>query len=126
MRFFLITLLALVAFPAWADWVFVADSEQGDHFYIDPQTIQKNGDIRRVRQLNSWKEPLPDGPHSMRYLMEYNCNELQDRSLESSVHSGPMGNGLLIRTFSFDTQSKFSRVKPGSVALTLLNYVCTH
>lgn len=125
MRCFLVTLLMLVVFPVWADWAFVAASEYVGRFYIDPHTIQKNGDIRRAQQLNSWNEPLSDGSHSMRYLMEYDCNELQDRSLEASVHSGPMGNGLLIRSFPFDAKSKFSRVKPGSVGLTILNYVCT-
>ena len=125
MRYFFLMFLAFLALPANADWTHVVDNTIGGRSFIDVQTLKIKGNLRRVLELQSWREPHSDGSHSMVYLMEYDCNELTFRPLESSVHSGAMGNGLRIRSFPYDDQGKFDRVKPGTPSISLLNYVCT-
>ena len=70
MRVFLIVTLLLVACRASAEWVKFAEIEQ-TVFYLDPATIQRNGNLRRVWQLRDWKVRNSDGQLSARILREY-------------------------------------------------------
>ena len=92
MRLVLYFLLFLVTAPAWAEWVKVSEVVSSTA-YIDPATIQVNGNMRRVWELQELKERDKNGEISRRALTEYDCKEGRVRLLSFSFHSGPMATG---------------------------------
>ena len=59
MRVVLVALLMLATIPAWAEWLKVEENDIGTVFYLDPATIRKDGDLRRVWGLQDLKTPGP-------------------------------------------------------------------
>ena len=72
MRFVLAALLLLATIPAWAEWVRLGETDTAIH-YLDPATIRKDSNLRRVWELQDLKVRLPDGELSRRTLFEYDC-----------------------------------------------------
>ena len=68
MRYFFLMFLAFLALPANADWTHVVDNTIGGRSFIDVQTLKIKGNLRRVLELQSWREPHSDGSHSRVYL----------------------------------------------------------
>jgi hypothetical protein len=121
MRLVLCLLLNLAAAPAWADWVKVIDNDVVV-IYIDPATIRKDGNIRRVWELYDLKQRDRDGEMSRRVLYEYDCKEERYRFLSLSAHSEPMAGGRVLNTGSSPTAWDY--VAPGTVAATKMQFVC--
>ena len=87
MRIVLIAWLILVATPAWAEWVKVSESD-GLTGYVDPATIRKNGNLRRVWEIQDLKaRGTKFGELSRRVLNEYDCKEERMRTLSATFHS---------------------------------------
>ena len=53
-----LSLMLLATSPAWAEWVKVYETSNGDTFYIEPATIRKDGNLRKVWVLISLKKSL--------------------------------------------------------------------
>jgi len=123
MRIILCFLLALVAAPAWAEWVVVSESEDGGlAFYIDPASIRKNGHFRKVWLITDLKQRGEGGEMSRRVLDEYDCKEERSRILSISGHSGPMAGGETLEMD--DGAGKWYAIAPGSMAETVFKRVC--
>ena len=121
MRLVLCLLLTLAALPAWAQWLKASETDTST-FYIDPATIRKDGDLRKVWTINDLKQRHKDGEMSRRSLHEYDCKEERYRTLSISEHSDPMAGG---RTISSDNGSgKWNYIAPGTPAQTILRIVC--
>lgn len=121
MRVVLCFLIALLAAPAWADWVLVEDD--GDMaVYFDPATTQKNDQFRRVLAVQDLKQKGKDGEMSRRILMEYDCKEQRSRTLSTSSHSEPMAGGKSL--LSNDYYSRWTAVVSGTDSSVPLKYVC--
>ncbi len=56
--------------------------------YIDRSTIQREGSIRRVVEIQDLKVPDPDGVLSRRYINEYDCENQMHRIGRMSSWSG--------------------------------------
>lgn len=117
----LLLALLLATSSAWAGWVLAAQSDDND-FYIDPETIRKDGNLVRVWEIQDLKQRDKVGVSSRRLRVEYDCKQERRRILSSSEHSEPMAGGkiLLISTES----SNWRDIPPGSVVSVKLKLVC--
>jgi hypothetical protein len=86
MRCAITLLLMLAAAPAWAQWMKVDDAENAIH-YIDPATISKVGQMRKVWVTQYPNVRGPDGELSRRSFLEYDCAGARFRILSISKQS---------------------------------------
>jgi hypothetical protein len=121
MQIVLCLLLALVAAPAWAEWVEMDKNDEAT-FYIDPATIKKTGNFRKVRELQDLKKRQEDGDISRQALKEYDCKEKRSRLLSFSFHSEPMAGGKVL--LSTTMNDRWRSIETESAVETLLKHVC--
>ena len=108
----LLSLLLLVTGSAWADWVALGAVDD-ETFYIDPATIRKDGNLRKVWEIVDHKQRQRNGEFSIRSRKEYDCSGERVRTLTLSTHSGPMATGETIA--SGDPRARTTaRVNPAS------------
>ena len=72
--------LMLVSGRTWAKWVKIGQSDAGE-LLLDPETNRKEGHIRRVWQLQNFKQADDFGAMSRRYRKEYDCTDKRNRIL---------------------------------------------
>lgn len=121
MRLILTLLLALAAAPAWAEWVNLSETDTATH-YIDPATIRKDGNLRRVWELQDLKQRHKDGEMSRRVLAEYDCKEERRRFLSISGHSEPMARGNVLDTDYSPGEWRY--IPPNTPSESVLRFVC--
>lgn len=121
MRVVLMMLIMGVAQPAWAEWTKVATVEDAV-VYIDAATIRKDGNLRRVWELQDMKQRNTNGMMSSRALSEYDCAEEKRRNLAISAHTGPMASGETIGSFNITTEWVY--IAPHSIDSTIFKIVC--
>lgn len=80
MRIILCFLITLVAAPALAGWERVAENDDVT-YYIDPATIQKDGDSRKVWKILDLKQKGKNDEMLRKALVEYDCKEERSRTL---------------------------------------------
>ncbi len=113
--------LALIATPALAEWEKVLETDAAAYF-IDAATLQKNGVLRRVAQMQNLKQRDKEGELSRRALVEYDCREAQNRTLALSMHADAMGEGKKLD--SYNEPSSPRKVAAGSSGEAILKVVC--
>ena len=121
-RIILAALMVSVSFPAIAEWIHAMETEDAV-WYIDPVTIQKNGHMRKVWQLQDLRRRGPFGEMSRKTLDEYDCKGARYRFLILSAHSEPMAGGKIL--LSDRNPDGWDNVDPNSVAATKLKFVCS-
>jgi hypothetical protein len=90
-----VLLLAMLAWAgtAWAiGWTRLVQT-QTMTFYVNKNAIEKDGDVRRIWELQDLKAPDPEGVRSRRYLNEYDCREKMHRIGQMASFAGPMASG---------------------------------
>ena len=117
----LVVCMLFVTGSAWADWVNVGESA-GNNFYIDPSTIRKDGDLRKVWGIQDLSKRDLDGEMSRRYREEYDCKAARKRFLSATTHSEPMAAGSTL--VSTNEASAWIEVRPNTVADDILKLVC--
>lgn len=120
----LIIALLFVSGSASAGWVEVGGNE-GTSLYIDPTTFRKDGNLRKLWQLNDLKERHKDGELSRRARNEYDCKNERFRVLSLSTHSEPMASGMILYQSSAES-TKWNDIPPGTLAETVLKIVCAN
>ena len=121
MRVVLLGLLTLAATAANAEWVKVG-GRGSDAYYIDPATVQKEGNTRKAQTLTDLKARGRHGELSRRSLDEYDCNARRRRVLSLTEHSAQMGDGnVLVRD---QVGGKWYHVQPGTAGEIKMNAVC--
>lgn len=104
-----------------ADW-----TRQGStpdvNFYLDLNSIKKNGNLRRVWQLQDRNSPSKTGARSLRAMSEYDCKEDKYRTLQLDTFSGAMAEGEIISTDS--TPGQWAFIAPGTPFANTLKLVC--
>lgn len=121
----LMLLLAAISSGAMAEWVWVWISTDGEKWYIDPQTIKKDGNLRRGWVLIN--EPAADkdfGSLSNRALVAFDCKGERSSVLQISYHSEPMARGRLIDSFTFKDDDWHYNA-PGTAGEAILKIVCS-
>jgi hypothetical protein len=89
-------LLLVLCASAQADMVKVFENIRGTVVYADSSTLSENGDLRRVVEVQSYREPGPRGMLSMKLVKEYNCKKETAQIISYSMHSERMAKGNLI------------------------------
>lgn len=121
MQVVLCFLFALVAAPAWAGWV-KAGETNASVLYIDPATISKEGQLRRVWEIRDLKQRNEIGAMSLKGLFEYDCKEGKSRNLSASAHSEPMAGGKIL--LSTSDPNDWNAVPSGTAVGSVLKNVC--
>jgi hypothetical protein len=122
MRIILYFVIGLVAAPALAEWVAVSESNDLVA-YIEPDSIRKNGNFRKVWQVQDLKQRDEHGAMSRRLLIEYDCKVERFRVLSTSTHSEPMAAGKTL--ISARVPGKWTAFAPDTPAEDTLEIVCT-
>jgi hypothetical protein len=120
-RCVLAVLFMLSVASASAGWDTVYVTKTAVH-YVDPESIRKEGDFRKVLTLQDLKVQGKRGEHSMRALMEYDCKNKRVRPISATAHRGQMATGEILVTIS--TPSKWISIAPESAFNTTLRHVC--
>ena len=89
-------LLLVLCVSAQADMVKVFENIRGTVVYADSSTLSENGDLRRVVEVQSYRDPGPRGMLSMKLVKEYNCKKETAQIISYSMHSERMAKGNLI------------------------------
>jgi len=123
MRKYLIALLMLISCSAWADWVYISESSNGGKFYIDPETIRKDGNMRKVWELQNYSSKDKYGVSSLKTRYEYDCKKERYQSLTISLHSETMARGTTIQVKTFP-DGDWTDIAPNTIVDTILQIVC--
>lgn len=113
--------LMLLGNLAWPAWDAVYETKTAVH-YIDPATMQKNGQLRQVLTLQDLKQRGKRGELSMRALMEYDCSEKRVRPISATAHRDQMAVGEIVARIS--KPAAWNPIAPDSAFATTLRYVC--
>ena len=114
-------LFCLQAGLARADWVALGGTNQSDAF-IDPTTVQTTGRIRRVWTLHNLRLADEDGDRSYRSLLEYDCQDLIYRSVETLFYANAMAQGR--PSGRNGAPSPWRSVEDGSISAAMQRLVC--
>ena len=88
-----LALAGACAGTAWAmSWTRLVET-QTMTFYVNKNAIEKDGDIRRIWEMQDLKAANPEGVLSRRYLNEYDCKEKVHRIGQMVSFSGPKLTG---------------------------------
>ena len=112
MRVTLYFWFALVAAPAWAEWIEIdtGDSIREVYVYVDSAAIRRNGEVFNfwtMWDFTSAQSDMPGAPYrSAKSQQEINCAARQSRTLTLSFHAEQMALGDVVFTYTFDGSAK--------------------
>ena len=133
MRVVLTLLLMFAVVPARADWVKVGEAGKtvfyvlsaNTDYYIDPSTITKEGNIRRVWEIHDLSDKGPRGERSILVSAEYDCVQKLMRLSSATGHSQSMAQGQIIKLSQLPDDWIILRSgKEDEVFFKILNTVC--
>lgn len=119
-KLFLVSLM-LLAGSAWAEWVIFGATDTATH-YFDPATIRKDGNMRRVWQLQELNKRHKDGEMSRRIRQEYDCKQERYKILGQTEHSEPMAGGEVLTNFG--EMKTWVEIAPDTMSEKILKIVC--
>lgn len=81
---------------AQAELVKVFENIRGTTVYSDSSTLSANGNLRRIQEIQSYREPGPRGMLSMKILKEYNCRDETTQIVSYVMYTERMAQGSVI------------------------------
>ena len=120
-----LTMILLSVQPVWAELTPVGEYN-GRNYFVDSDSIKKDGNFRMVWLIANLISPGKHGELSWRNKYEYDCYEERRRERSWSEHSGPLGQGSIIRS-NANPPSRWSPVRSDSeneVTKKVLKIVC--
>jgi hypothetical protein len=94
--------------------------------YIDPASIQKQGNRADMWVLIDYKQPQDDRTgnkiKSDKLHYRYDCSARQFSIVTSTAHAGPMGGGAVIDT---NAEPQMTPVPPGTTAEQMWQRACS-
>lgn len=87
--------------------------------YVNRNSIERDGNVRRVWEMQDLKQPDPDGVLSRRYMNEYDCVHKMYRISQMTSYSGPKLSGK--KLFEVSDPGYWRKIPPGG--LFVLGYV---
>ena len=126
MKPFLVSLLILIALPAWASWEFVVETESGTQVFLDFQTVRREGNRVKVWQLTNYPKPqnTPSGLEifSLRTRYEFDCKDETSRMLAITAFPEQYARG---KELGHEGESnKWEHIAPRSTNSEILKKVC--
>lgn len=85
-----------VAGAAQAELVKVFENIRGTTVHSDSATLTVNGDLRRIQEIQSYREPGPRGLLSMKIVKEYNCRAETTQIISYVMYTERMAQGSVI------------------------------
>ena len=95
-------------------WMRATEGADGTVFYIDRDSIKKEGSLIRVWELQDLKSKGPLDEKSRRVLVEYDTKNDRRRVLSFSFHGEQMGAGITLK--ADQTPGKWTMVAPNTTA----------
>lgn len=114
-------LMAVSSF-AHAEWVKVFENIRGTFFYMDPGTVEHNGRMRRVWEMQTYRNASPEGMLSMKLHKEYDCMEEKGRFLNYVAYTGAKLSGEMMGTVN--TPSDWQSVNRNPAGKGVFRIVC--
>ncbi len=99
-------------------WTRLGETEQVT-LYVNRNSIERDGQVRRVWEVQDLKQADPDGVMSRRYLNEYDCFHKMYRISQMTSYAGPMLSGK--KLFEIDSPGYWRKIPPNG--LFVLGYV---
>ena len=124
LKVILMVLLAVVSESTAAAWVEV-DSDESTIFYIDPTTIQRDGNLVKMWELLEYKAARVRDKVmyvSSKTQSEYDCKDEQLRTLSLSLHPGNMAGGESV--YGTKVPGQWRPVPPGGGIEVLWKIAC--
>lgn len=90
--------------------------------YIDRLTVQRDGAIRRVIEMQDLKVPDPDGVMSRRYINEYDCDNQMHRIGRMTSWSGPKLTGR--KVFDLNEWGYWRKIPPNGLFTLGFKLLC--
>lgn len=114
-------LLCMGLIPCFAQaqaWTRLGETDQLA-LYVNRNSIERDGYIRRVWELQDLKQADPDGVMSRRYRNEYDCQNKMYRISLVTSYAGPMLSGK--KLFDINEEGYWRKIPPNG--LFVLGYV---
>jgi len=121
-RIFVFALL-FVSGSAFAEWRFLVENAKDDMYYIDLETIRKDGNMRTFWSKTESKSRRKDGTISYREKLEIDCKKEGVRILAIATFAEPNLRGTLIFQGDFPN-APFDAIAPGTIDNTFMRLVC--
>ena len=120
---FLFVILFLFPLNSLAEfnWKRVGENTDGTVFYVDKNSLKKNGNRIYFFSMMDYARPV-DGVLSTRIYQEGNCADYSFRYLKDFYYDQPMGNGKIVG--QIDEMGKWVANIPGSLNETVFEYLC--
>ncbi|NCW78722.1 MAG: hypothetical protein EBV64_12355 [Oxalobacteraceae bacterium] len=83
----------LFCHSAAAEWTKVGENIRGTAFYVDKETIEAQGNTRKLWELESFREPTKQGISSIKVRREYDCAREAVRYITYTAYSGKFADG---------------------------------
>ncbi len=96
LRALLPALLLAAGAGAHAEQVKVFENIRGTVVYADSSTLAVNGHLRRIVEVQSYREPGPRGMLSMKLLKEYHCRDETAQIVSYTMYADRMASGRVI------------------------------
>jgi hypothetical protein len=114
--------LLLITPLAKAEWVRMFQNIHGTAYYMDPTSIEHHGNMRRVWEMESFKEATKEGLHSIRLYKEYDCKQELGHFKKYVAHTGPQATGEVMG--NVETPSSWKTVNASPAGKLVFSEVC--
>ena len=117
--------LFIIIFPNLSfakDWTYLTKNKSGVDFFIDYNSLEKNGNNILFWYLSNRTKPDKWGSLSNAVLREADCKNMRFKSLRFAYYFGNMGTNL--EKYANSTNMKWMYPKFGSVNEVMLNSIC--
>jgi hypothetical protein len=125
MKPFFFSLLMLIASPAWAGWTLVATSNETppDKYFLDFETLRKEGNEIRIWQLINLPPNDKYGWGSIRSRNLYDCKNDTVQVLSKRIFTESFAEGKEVTT-ALNSPSPKSDIAPDTIGWIVLKEVC--
>ena len=120
--FFIVITLIFSKVSFAKDWTYLTKNKSGIDFFVDYNSIEKNGNNILFWYLSNRKTPDKWGSLSTAVLREVDCKNMRFKSLRFAYYFGNMGTNL--EKYDNSTNMKWMYPKFGSVNEVMLNSIC--
>ena len=104
------------------NWELIGKTRNGDKFFIDLISIQKNNQMRSYIRLRDYAIADSYGENSSIIFFETNCNDQTSRLLKDVYFKGKMAQGEYV---VLEKKGDWQKFKSGSIGELFYEFVCS-
>jgi len=113
----------MFSFSSLSEWTKVAESVNGNEFYLDFDGMKKNSGNVFIWGIDNYLKPDNDDTLSEKKYMEVDCEEFKSKYLSGTFYSLPMGEGTP-QDISINNLKEWQYPRPESVHEEILKAIC--